>query len=68
MAPILIGLSPVGLMAGIYTFGFFGWFIAVNTLLTVFLQEPEIVGGYGFTPEQNAACTFTSTPLESESL
>ncbi len=30
----------------------------VNTLLTIFLQEPVKKGGYGFTPQQNAAFTF----------
>jgi hypothetical protein len=53
---LLIGASPVGLLAGTYTFGFFGWFVSVNTLLTVFLQEPTEDGGYGFTPQQNAGC------------
>lgn len=31
----------------------------INTLLTVFLQEPEKDGGYGFTPQQNAEFTFS---------
>ena len=31
----------------------------INTLLTVFLQEPERDGGYGFTPQQNAEFTFS---------
>lgn len=31
----------------------------INTLLTVFLQEPEKEGGYGFTPQQNAEFTFS---------
>lgn len=30
----------------------------VNTLLTIFLQEPVKKGGYGFTPQQNAAFAF----------
>lgn len=30
----------------------------INTLLTIFLQEPVKKGGYGFTPQQNAAFTF----------
>lgn len=37
----------------------FGWFVTINTLLTVFLENPVTEGGYGFTPQQNAACTFT---------
>ena len=31
----------------------------INTLLTVFLQEPEEEGGYGFTPQHNAEFTFS---------
>ncbi|KAL2014532.1 hypothetical protein VTN00DRAFT_2057 [Thermoascus crustaceus] len=58
LAQFLVGVSPVGLLAGLYTFGFFGWFVAINTLLTVFLQEPTGRDGYGFTPQQNAAFTF----------
>ncbi|KAJ5812383.1 major facilitator superfamily domain-containing protein [Penicillium riverlandense] len=58
IAQLLIGASPVGLLAGTYTFGFFGWFVSVNTLLTVFLQEPTEDGGYGFTPQQNAGFSF----------
>ena len=32
----------------------------INTLLTVFLQEPRKKGGYGFTPQQNAELTFAA--------
>lgn len=56
IAPILIEISPVGQMTGTYTLGFFGWFLIENTLLAIFLQEPTFIGGYGFTPERNAAC------------
>lgn len=31
----------------------------INTLLTVFLQEPRKEGGYGFTPQRNAEFTFS---------
>ncbi|KAL2014881.1 hypothetical protein VTN00DRAFT_2406 [Thermoascus crustaceus] len=58
-APFLIGLSPVAVCTGTFTLVFFGWFVSVNTLLTVFLQEPEEEGGYAFTPQQNAAFTFS---------
>lgn len=54
--PLLIGLSPAGLCAGTFTLGFFGWFVNVNTLLTVFLQRPQDEGGYAFTPQRNALC------------
>ncbi len=39
----------------------FGWFVTINTLLTVFLENPVREGGYGFTPQQNAACMFRIT-------
>lgn len=36
----------------------FGWFVTINTLLTVFLENPLTEGGYEFTPQKNAACMF----------
>lgn len=48
--------SPVSLLAGGYLLIMFAWPVAVNTLLGVFLQTPVELGGYGFTPEQNAYC------------
>lgn len=58
-APFAIGLSPVTLLAGSFQLLSFGWFVMINTLLTVFLEEPEKKGGYGFTPQQNAEFTFS---------
>lgn len=55
-APIAIGLSPVGILIGVFNLASFGWFVTINTLLTVFLQRPEKAGGYAFTPQRNAAC------------
>ena len=37
----------------------FGWFVTINTLLTVLLEDPLIGGGRGFTPQRSAACMFT---------
>ena len=54
-----IGLSPVGLLIGVYTMINFGWFVATNTLLTIFLEEPEEEGGYAMNAQQNAACMFS---------
>ena len=34
-------------------FGFAAFF---NIILTVYLQDPIMMGGYGFTPAQNAEC------------
>ena len=59
VAPFLTGISPVGLMGGMVLFVNFGWGVGVNTLLAIFLQSPVEVGGYGFTPEQNAYCEFS---------
>ena len=58
-APFAIGLSPVTILAGSFQLLSFGWFVMINTLLTVFLQEPEKAGGYGFTPQRNAEFTFS---------
>ena len=59
IAPFAIGLSPVTILAGSFQLLSFGWFVMINTLLTVFLQEPEKAGGYGFTPQRNAEFTFS---------
>ncbi|KAF9890432.1 hypothetical protein FE257_005837 [Aspergillus nanangensis] len=37
---------------------YFAWSISINTYLSIYLQEPEKIGGYGFTPLQNALFTF----------
>ena len=37
----------------------FGWFVTINTLLTVSLEDPLVEGGLGFTPQRSAACIFT---------
>ncbi|KAI9691707.1 MAG: hypothetical protein M1822_007779 [Bathelium mastoideum] len=58
IAPFKIGIMPVVLLAGTFNFISFGWFVMINTLLTVFLQEPPKAGGFGFTPQRNAAFTF----------
>ena len=59
IAPFAIGLSPITLLASSFQLLSFEWFVMINTLLTVFLQEPEKAGGYGFTPRRNAE--FTSS-------
>jgi hypothetical protein len=52
----MIGITPVVILAGVFNLISFGWFVMINTLLTVFLEEPLKIGGYAFTPQQNAAC------------
>ena len=52
----MVGISPVTLLAGglvLIDFGFAAFF---NIVLTVFLQDPLTMRGYGFTPTQNADC------------
>lgn len=59
IAPFAIGVSPVTILTGTFQLLSFGWFSMVVTLLTVYLQEREKRGGYGFTPQQNAEFTFS---------
>ena len=57
-AQILIGITPVTILVGVFMLGLSGWFVSFNTLLSVFLQDPIEVGGYGFSAQQNAACKY----------
>ncbi|CRG86660.1 putative transporter C1529,01 [Talaromyces islandicus] len=59
LAQFLIGISPVSISCGFYLISMCGWFVSLNTLLGVFLQNSVEEGGYGFTPQQSAAFTFT---------
>lgn len=60
LSSFLIMISPVTLLSGAFLCLTFGWAVAVNTLLAVFLQSPVREGGYAFTPTQNALFTFNS--------
>ena len=55
-APFILAVSPVVVIVGLYTFINFGFTTMINILLTIFLQTPTAMGGYGFSPLQNAAC------------
>jgi hypothetical protein len=57
--PFLIAIQPVTTVVGLALMVYFVWSVAVTTFLSVFLQEPLIAGGYGFSPKRNAAFTFT---------
>ncbi|GKZ26424.1 hypothetical protein AbraIFM66951_004928 [Aspergillus brasiliensis] len=57
--PFRIGLSPVGLLIGIFQLASFGWFVATHSLLTVWLEKPVSVGGWGFSPQRNACFIFS---------
>jgi MFS family permease len=59
LAMYKIALCPVTILAGCALLVTFGWAVGVNTTLAVFLQTPEVAGGYGFTPSQNAWFVFT---------
>ncbi|EXJ70576.1 uncharacterized protein A1O5_06646 [Cladophialophora psammophila CBS 110553] len=56
---IRIFLLPVTLIFGGFQLVIFGWAVAFQALLAVFLQTPVGYGGYGFSPGRNAACWFT---------
>ncbi|KAL8866701.1 MAG: hypothetical protein Q9174_006143, partial [Haloplaca sp. 1 TL-2023] len=53
--PILIGLSPVTILTGIFVIPINGFLIGIGITSTIFLQEPVEEGGYAFSPSQNAA-------------
>ena len=67
-APFQIALSPVSILIGVLQTTTFGWYIVINSLLPVFLQEPwepaKGVHGYGFNPTQTGLCKF-ATPQSS---
>ena len=53
---ILIGICPVTFLCGGLVLVDFGFAAFFNIILTVFLQNPVTMRGYGFTPAQNAEC------------
>ena len=60
----MVGISPVTLLAGGLTLVDFGFAAFFNIVLTVFLQDPLTMGGYGFTPIQNADCMLPRGSLK----
>ncbi|OQU96072.1 hypothetical protein CLAIMM_02208 [Cladophialophora immunda] len=58
--PVLIGISPVGMLIGLFLIAMFSWAVVIATDTSVYLQTPVKEGGYGFTPYQNAYFSFTS--------
>ena len=68
VAPLIIAVSPVMIIVGLYSFMTFGFSVILNILLTFFLQTPVAKGGYGFSPLQNAACECLKHLLSSRSL
>jgi hypothetical protein len=47
---------PVTVIVGMFQLITFGWVVAIQSLLAVFLQSPIVVGGYAFSAERNALC------------
>ena len=56
--PFIIAVCPVTILIGTTLMIFYGWGIAINTFLSIFLQNTVEMGGYGFSPERNADCEF----------
>jgi hypothetical protein len=54
--PVLIGISPVGLLIFVFLTATFSWAVVITTDTSIYLQTPVKEGGYGFTPYQNAYC------------
>lgn len=57
---ILIGLQPPTIIAGLFILMVFAWGGVVLNNLTVYLQNPVAIGGYGFSPLQNAEFSFVN--------
>ncbi|EXJ57722.1 uncharacterized protein A1O5_12512 [Cladophialophora psammophila CBS 110553] len=53
-----VASCPVSIIVGGNMLVFYGFGIGINTLLSIFLQEPVEDGGYGFSADQNASFTF----------
>jgi hypothetical protein len=55
---LLLAICPPVMLCGIALLLTFSWAVGTVTTLAVFLQSPTEVGGYAFTPIQNAEFTF----------
>lgn len=58
--PFIITFSPIQLLVGTYIFIALGLPIMQASTLAIYLQPPEMAGGYGFSPLQLAFFTFTA--------
>ena len=61
----MIGACPVTILAGGFTLIDFGFAAFFNIVLTIFLQNPPEMGGYGFSPTRNAECILRISYLTS---
>lgn len=59
ITPLKIGLSPVTMIVGLFVVCIYGFAVGLGIVVSIFLQTPEMVGGYGFTPNQNAEFNFS---------
>lgn len=59
VAPFQVAISPTALLVGLAIMLSFSWAVGVGAVLSIFLQTPVEAGGYGFSPQQNAAFAFT---------
>ncbi|KAI7467417.1 hypothetical protein KC351_g14043 [Hortaea werneckii] len=57
---ILIGLQPPTMLAGFFILIVFAWGGVVLNNLSVYLQNPVAIGGYGFSPVRNAEFSFVN--------
>lgn len=53
-------IDPVCIIVGFCVLVLFGWVVSINSLLPVFLQNPVIAGGYGFSAIRYASFSFVS--------
>lgn len=58
--PFKAAFSPTAILVGLSMMMSITWAVGVNLTLALFLQTPVEQGGYGFTPGQNGAFTFTT--------
>lgn len=56
LIPFKITLTPVTIVLSLFTLFNFGFYVAMNSITPTWLQKPVKLGGYGFTPYQNALC------------
>jgi hypothetical protein len=56
LLPLKIAISPVILLIAGFDMISFGFYVGLNALTPVWLQNPTTEGGYGFSVTQNAAC------------
>lgn len=59
----MVAVAPATICLGLFTLVSFGFYVAMNAITPVWLQKAEKLGGYGFTPMENAYCKTAAPPL-----